>query len=195
MKQGNLFEVPQNLPTGMVYQPEFLTPDEEANLIQRIHELPLQQAQYRQYTAKRRIVSFGGSYDFSRKKLRPADPIPSFLEPLRERVAEWAGMRASDFTHALVAEYQTGTQLGWHRDVPEFEVVVGVSLGGPTRMRMRPYPPGRGRNPLAISLHLAPRSAYVLRGEARWGWQHSIPPTKNTRYSITFRTRRESRFP
>jgi alkylated DNA repair dioxygenase AlkB len=31
----------------------------------------------------------------------------------------------------------------------------------------------------------------VLAGEARWKWQHSIPPTKEERYSITFRTLRQ----
>ena len=35
------------------------------------------------------------------------------------------------------------------------------------------------------------RSAYVLKGEARWDWQHAIAPTRELRYSITFRTRRE----
>ena len=32
------------------------------------------------------------------------------------------------------------------------------------------------------------RHALVLRDDARWRWQHSIPPTKALRYSITFRT-------
>jgi alkylated DNA repair dioxygenase AlkB len=30
----------------------------------------------------------------------------------------------------------------------------------------------------------------VLAGAARTAWQHSIPPTKELRYSITFRTLR-----
>jgi alkylated DNA repair dioxygenase AlkB len=37
---------------------------------------------------------------------------------------------------------------------------------------------------------LEPRSGYVLAGKARTSWQHSIPPTKELRYSITFRTLR-----
>jgi alkylated DNA repair dioxygenase AlkB len=41
-------------------------------------------------------------------------------------------------------------------------------------------------------LLLEPRSAYLLAGPARWAWQHSIPPTPATRYSITFRTLREA---
>ena len=89
-----------------------------------------------------------------------------------------------------MAEYRPGVPLGWHRDAPDFETVVGVSLGGIARMRFRRYPPVQPKKADVLSLELAPRSAYVLRAEARWGWQHSIAPTPALRYSITFRTRR-----
>jgi alkylated DNA repair dioxygenase AlkB len=189
MKQRELFG-PLRLPPGMEYRPEFISPSEETALLGEIARLPLSQAQYRQFTAKRRIISYGGSYDFSKRQLRPAEGIPDFLYPIRERIARWADRPVSDFSHALIAEYATGTQLGWHRDVPDFEIVAGISLGSSTRMRLRPYPPAKGRSKDTISLTLEARSAYILRDDARWQWQHSIPPTKATRYSITFRTRR-----
>ena len=190
MRQARLFEIPQRLPVGMVYQPDFISRDEEAELLNEIARLPLAEAKYKEYTAKRRIMSYGASYDFSSNELLPAGPIPPFLLPLREVIANWTEEPASQFTHALIAEYKIGTQLGWHRDVPEFEIITGLSLGGPCRMRLRRYPPKKGRNTETLSIELEPRSAYLMRGEARWGWQHSIPPTKSLRYSITFRTRR-----
>jgi alkylated DNA repair dioxygenase AlkB len=190
MKQGELFGSRQSLPPGMICEPDFITPAEEAALLKEISNLPLREAKYKEYTAKRRIISYGASYDFSSNELIPAGPIPLFLHALRERVARWVGVLDSKFTHALVAEYKPGTQLGWHRDVPEFEIVVGISLAGTCRLRLRPYPPKKGKRGESLSLDLEPRSAYVLRGEARWGWQHSIPPAKSLRYSITFRTRR-----
>jgi alkylated DNA repair dioxygenase AlkB len=190
MKQGKLFVVVPQLPAGMLYVPEFISREEEASLLAEIAELPLHEAQYKEFTAKRRIMSYGASYDFSSNELIPAGEIPPFLMPLRERIAEWVRVPASLFTHALIAEYKTGTQLGWHRDVPDFEFIVGVSLAGHARMRLRRYPPKKGRDVETLSIDLEPRSAYVMRGEARWGWQHSIPPTKTLRYSITFRTRR-----
>jgi alkylated DNA repair dioxygenase AlkB len=189
MKQGELFVTLPRLPAGFIYQPEFITPDEEEALLGEIAGLPLHEAKYKLYTAKRRIVSYGGSYDFSSNELIPAGPIPEFLQPVRDRVARWSGVQASRFTHALIAEYKTGNQLGWHRDVPEFEMIVGVSLGGPCRMRLRRYPPKKDWTADSLTLELEPRSVYSMRGEARWGWQHSIPPTKATRHSITFRTR------
>jgi alkylated DNA repair dioxygenase AlkB len=188
MKQGQLFVIPEDLPPGMLYQPDFITATEEADLLAEIRTLPLQEAKYKEYTAKRRISSYGGSYDFANNELIPAGPIPQFLQSLRERLALWVDVPAERFTHAVIAEYTTGTQLGWHRDVPQFEIIIGVSLAAACRMRLRRYPPRKGRTGETLAIELAPRSAYVIRGEARWGWQHSIPPTKALRYSITFRT-------
>ncbi|HVO87947.1 MAG TPA: alpha-ketoglutarate-dependent dioxygenase AlkB [Casimicrobiaceae bacterium] len=177
-----------SLPGGLVYQPGFLTSEEEAELLEAIGGLTLHEATYKSYSAKRRTASFGSSYDFDRNELEPAPPLPQFLYPLRHKVAAWLGMRSDAFVHGLVTEYRAGTSLGWHRDVHQFGVVVGVSLAAPCRMRFRPYPPRGGRDPNTFALELQPRSAYVLQGNIRWRWQHSIAPTKALRYSITLRT-------
>jgi len=191
--QGNLFDAAPRLPEGFVYRPEFITPEEETALLAIIRELPLEEAQYRQYTARRRTVHYGGQYDFNKGRLDEAPPLPPSLMPLREKVARWIGIPPEQFVHGLVTEYASGTPLGWHRDVANFEVIVGVSLGGRARMRLRPYRPGEKiRREEVIPLELEPRSAYVMRDTARWGWQHSIAETKELRYSITFRTGRNA---
>ena len=189
--QHDLFDAPPALPDGFVYEPEFLTADEERSLVAAIADVPLEEAQYKQFTARRRTVSYGFEYDFSKNRLDTAGPMPDFLLPLRGKVARWAGLVPDDFVHALVSEYRPGAPLGWHRDVPNFELIVGISLGGWCRMRLRLYRPGeRNRREDVIALDLAPRSAYTMRGPARWQWQHSVAPTKELRYSITFRTAR-----
>ena len=132
-------------------------------------------------------MSYGSTYDFSTNVRDAAPSLPAFLEPLQGRVAQWLAVDRPKLAHALVAEYRPGTALGWHRDVPDFELVCGVSLGAACRMRFRPYP-ARGTRKDVLSLELAPRSAYILREDARWRWQHSIAPTRALRYSITFRT-------
>ena len=181
-----LFHARSELPHGLVYQPGFLGEAEERALLSAIATLDLVEAEYKQFTAKRRVASFGADYDFTHNTLEPAPPLPDFLQPIRDRAAGWAGLPAREFAHGLVTEYRPGTQLGWHRDSPQFGVVVGISLGTACRMRFRPYPPKKGAQ--TFELVLEPRSAYVLRDEVRWGWQHSIPPTPALRYSITFRT-------
>jgi alkylated DNA repair dioxygenase AlkB len=187
--QADLFGEPQQAgPEGLAYQSDFLSTGQEAALLQWIGGLPFQEARYKAYTARRRVVSYGNRYDFDDNRLLPAEPIPPQLQALREQAGAWIGIGAEEFSSALVAEYRPGTPLGWHRDVPDHELVVGVSLAGPARMRFRRYPPQAGRP--VFDLALAPRSAYVLRGEARWGWQHSVVATTALRYSITFRTPR-----
>ena len=186
--QTNLFD--PVLPQGLIYRPDFLDADEEGSLLEHIRALPLREAQYRQYTARRRTVNYGFSYDFQHHEAKPAAPIPEFLAPLRARAAQWAGVAWQDFVQALVAEYTPGTPLGWHRDVPDFELIVGISLAGTTRIRFRPYPWKPERRKEIFALELEPRSAYILRDEARWGWQHSVPPARELRYSVTFRTAR-----
>lgn len=188
--QSDLFGAPPPapLPAGMRYEPDFLTPDEEAGLIRHIEALPLAPMKYQGFTALRRVVSYGGQYDFSAQRLNEAEPIAQWLQPLREKAARWLDITPDRFTQALVAEYRPGTPLGWHRDVPDFEDVVGISLLNDAVLRLRPYPPKEPKRADVIRLTVVPRSIYLLRGPARWEWQHSVSPTKSLRYSITFRT-------
>jgi alkylated DNA repair dioxygenase AlkB len=193
IEQLALFDVaaPANgpqLPPGWAYRPDFIDRHEEATLLASIAALALHEARYKGYTARRRVAHFGASYDYDDNRVLPAPQLPASLAALRARAAEWLGVAPEALVSALVAEYRPGVPLGWHRDVPDFESVVGISLAGPARMRFRRYPPVQPKKADVLSLELAPRSAYVLRAEARWGWQHSVAPTPALRYSISFRT-------
>ncbi|BEP55127.1 alpha-ketoglutarate-dependent dioxygenase AlkB [Variovorax sp. V118] len=190
--QPDLFgEAPVAAIEGLRYEAGFLSRDEEAGLLRIVQRLPLKEMRYKEYTARRRGTSFGGSYDFDTNRLKPGAPLPEALHPLRAKAAAWAGLAPEDLTHVLIAEYRPGTPLGWHRDVPDFEDIVGVSLCGDAVMQFRPYVPGApASGPAALEFLIEPRSVYLLRGPARWAWQHAIAPTEGLRYSITLRTRR-----
>jgi alkylated DNA repair dioxygenase AlkB len=172
---------------GLTYMPEFLSGGEETSLIEIVRSLPLQAARYKGYLALRRVVSFGGSYDFDSNELLPTQCLDARLLPLRDRVAQWAGISPERLVHALVAEYAPGTPLGWHRDVPNFERIFGVSLGGAATLRFRPYPYSGALRRQIVALEVLPRSIYRVEGDARWQWQHSVEPTQELRWSITFR--------
>jgi alkylated DNA repair dioxygenase AlkB len=187
--QADLFGAPAPaLPPGMRIDTDFLSADEERHWIAFARSQPLREMDYQGYTAKRRVASFGGKYDYARRRLEPGPPIPPELHPLREKAAAWLGVEPAAFTQVLVAEYREGTPLGWHRDVPDFEDVVGVSLLSEAVMRFRPYPPRSPKKADILKVAVPPRSIYLLRGPARWAWQHSVAPTRALRYSITFRT-------
>ncbi len=195
--QAQLFEdLPPGRPSwppGLVYEPHWLAPAEEKSLVDLIRTLPLEAAKYKGYTARRKVLSFGGSFDYDSNQLLPSTSLIEELRPLRERVARWAGVKAEALVHALVAEYAPGAPLGWHRDVPDFEDVFGVSLGSEAQLKFRPYPPETAKREDVIKLGVAPRSIYAMRGPARWAWQHSVAPLERLRWVITFRTARIER--
>jgi alkylated DNA repair dioxygenase AlkB len=181
------FIVLKTLPEGFAYKADFLSDDEEAQLLKKFGSLPFHAFEFQGFIAKRRVVEYGWEYDFGTLKTAETDPIPEYLIPLRRRVAEFAEMKEQDLVEAIVTEYPPGAPIGWHRDVPRFEDVIGVSLLSSCRMRFKPY---QG-DEKPISITLEPRSIYVLRGPARWDFQHSIPAVKSLRYSITFRSLRK----
>jgi len=190
--QPDLFgEAPAAAVEGLRYERDFLSLAEEAELLGIVQGLPLKEMRYKEYTARRRGTSFGGSYDFGTNRLEPGPQLPEALHPLRAKVAAWAGIAPEDLGHMLIAEYRPGTPLGWHRDVPDFEDIIGVSLHNDAVMQFRPYVPGApASGPAALEFLIEPRSVYLLRGPARWAWQHAIAPTEALRYSITLRTLR-----
>ena len=103
----------------------------------------------------------------------------------KERAAAFAKLPDEELVQALLIRYNPGAGIGWHRDRPVFEHVVGISLGVPATMRFRQR---REAGFSRASAPLAPRSVYQLSGEARHRWEHSIAEMETTRWSITFRS-------
>jgi DNA oxidative demethylase len=179
------------VPEGLLYRPDFLTEEEEAGLLAAFEGMAFREVRMRDRTARRTVAHFGMDYDYESFELTPAEPIPESLAWLRERCAGLAEVDPESLVEALVTRYPPGATIGWHRDAPSFGgKVIGVSLLSDCRMRFqRTGPEGREVHALPLSR----RSAYVLAGQARWSWQHSIPATPGLRYSVTFRSLRARR--
>ena len=194
--QSTLFGEPA-VPEGFSYTPDFLSPADEHELLDRMRLVDFSRVEMSGGVARRRVVQYGRTYGFSTRRASPGRAIPEWLVPLRARAAEWAGLDADALEEALVTEYPQGAPIGWHRDAPMFEDVIGISLAGACRMKFRPYVSprdlgGAGRSPRRTTheLELAPRSIYLMRGVVRREFEHSIPPVGMLRYSVTFRTMR-----
>jgi alkylated DNA repair dioxygenase AlkB len=170
---------------GIAQADDILTPDEERALIASIDAVQLSPFRFHGWLGKRLTASFGWSYDFDTGRFAPAEPIPGWLLPLRERAARFARLTPEELAPVLLIRYDVGAGIGWHRDRPVFEHVIGVSLGAPETMRFRRRRPG-GFDRAAVEL--SPRSIYHLSGEARHQWEHSIAEMEVTRWSITFRS-------
>jgi alkylated DNA repair protein (DNA oxidative demethylase) len=174
-------------PPGFVYRPEFLSEAEERDLVARLRVIEFSAVKMRGAVARRRTAHFGWLYGYETWRIEPGPPIPEFLLPLRTRAAELASVVAEELVEVLLTEYSPGAGIGWHRDAPMFGIVAGISLLGGCRFR---FERGQDAERETRAVTLAPRSAYLITGEARYAWRHSIPPMKELRYSVTFRTLR-----
>jgi alkylated DNA repair dioxygenase AlkB len=178
--------VPSLLPEGFDYYPDWITGEQEHDVMSHIETLLFCEVRMHGVIAKRKVVHFGWDYGYDSSTISPTEPIPQWLLPLRHRAADVMRVSEEAIEEVLVTRYESGAGIGWHRDAPMFgPSVLGVSLVGSCRMRFQRTV--RGTRHTAETV-LTPRSCYVLAGAARSLWQHSIFPAKNMRYSITFRT-------
>lgn len=180
----DLFDVPV-LP-GLASRPDMVDEAEERALVAAIDATDLTPFRFQGWMGRRLTSSFGFSYDFETQRAARADPIPDWLMQIRDRMAAFAGIDAGTLIQALLIRYDPGAGIGWHRDRPIYEHVVGLSLGAPADMRFRRRRPD-GRFDRA-SVPLEPRGAYHLSDEARHDWEHSIVEMDRTRWSVTFRS-------
>jgi alkylated DNA repair dioxygenase AlkB len=184
MIQADLFGklASEPLIAGLEYHEDFISRDEEQGLLERLQAMDLAPFRFHGWTGNRKTHSYGWRYDFDDASFQPAEPIPKWLGSLRDRAVALAG---DEIVHVLVARYDPGAGIGWHRDRSVFDRVVGISLHTPAMLRFRQR---TGAGFKRVSVPVEPRSAYHLSGEARHDWEHSIVPGKALRFSITFRT-------
>ena len=184
--QFDLFGIGDSIPKGLAYKADLIDRPYETALLDALKSLPLAPFQFHGWVGKRRTLSFGWRYDYDKEAAEKADPIPSFLHPIRERAAAFAGLSPGALEQASVLEYGKGAAIGWHRDKATFGIVVGLSLLSSCAFKMRRKIGAKWERYEFIA---EPRSAYVLRGPARNEWEHSIPEVEEERWSITFRER------
>jgi len=178
-----LFDTP--LIAGLRYEEDVVGESDEAALVERLSALELAPFRFHGWLGNRRTQSFGWRYDFDDASFQRTEPLPDWLLPVRDKAAAFADVAPDAFVHVLLARYDPGAGIGWHRDRDVFDRVVGVSLGTPATLRFRQRTSDGFRR---ASLEVMPRSAYLLSGEARHEWEHSIAPGEQLRFSITFRT-------
>src|SRR3954463_4527981 len=178
-----LFDTPPI--AGLHYREAIIDEAEEKALVGKLRGLDLSPFRFHGWLGNRKTRAFGWRYDFDDASFMPTEPVPDWLDEVRAKAASFAALESGEFVHALLARYDPGAGIGWHRDRDVFDRVTGISLSTPATLRFRQRLPSGFRR---ASLELAPGSAYLLSGESRHDWEHSIAPGEQLRFSITFRT-------
>ena len=183
-----LFPIEPVTPPGFRYFPDFISREDETALLKEISQIPLHTFMFQGYEAKRKVASFGYDWNFETRKLSKGKDVPAVFEPLIQKAAAFLSIRTKDFAEVLLTEYPPESVINWHRDAPPFDVIVGISLLSDCTFRFRPHDKEKQNRGAVISLPVKRRSLYVMKGESRTEWQHSILPVKEGRYSVTLRT-------
>jgi alkylated DNA repair dioxygenase AlkB len=187
---STLFPIEPVFPPGFKYVPDFLTHGEETRLLEILSALPLKTFLFHGYEAKRNVASFGYSYQFTSRTITKGQPIPAGFDFLIHKVETYFELEKGSFQQVLTSEYPIGSVINWHRDAPPFGMIAGISLAADCIFRLRPYDKTKQGRKSIISFPVQRRSLYLISGEARSEWEHSILPVKEKRYSITLRTLR-----
>lgn len=170
---------PEPLIPGLGYVDDFISADEEAQLMEHID------GSVWDTTLKRRTQHYGYRYNYTQGSVaQVAPPIPEWCNFLIERF----DVRPDQL---IINEYEPGQGIGPHIDsVSSFaDGIVSVSLGADIVMEFKHKTSGATK-----SLQLKRRSMLSLHREARYDWRHSITAKKSDsfimrkrRVSLTFR--------
>ncbi len=178
---------PPDVP-GLRYVPDFISADEERVLLAHVDAQPWLA------DLKRRVQHYGYKYDYKARTIQRSmflGAVPAAFATVAA-TARAQGLLPHDPDQVIVNEYQPGQGIAAHIDcVPCFDDhIMTVSLGGACTMDLV----ATSERGIQHALPLAPRSALILSGPARYEWLHGIRGRKSDegvartrRVSLTYR--------
>ena len=177
---------------GMSYHEEFISIEEESELIEKIL------GQTWLGDLKRRVQHYGWKYDYKARSLDYSmylGMLPDWISLLSKRLVAH-GMMTEEPDQVIINEYKPGQGIANHVDCePCFgDTIISLSLASPCIMNFINL-----RSQQKRCVVLQPRSVVVIKGDARYCWSHGIPArladqidgeriNRKVRISMTFRT-------
>src|SRR5688572_29584633 len=117
---STLFSLEPILPNGFNYCENFITQEEEHELITAIMSMELHSLLFQGFEAKRKTASFGYDWSFEKRTLSKGKDISPVFDSLLDKVARQLKKEKNDFAELLVTEYPVESVINWHRDAPPF---------------------------------------------------------------------------
>jgi alkylated DNA repair dioxygenase AlkB len=153
----------------------------------------------------RRVVQFGYTYSYDRSGLMPTADIPDilrldnlisldFLDHFKEvfnTSTTNLNFDPAKFDQLIINEYKPGQQIGPHIDHPsQFgDIICCISIGETSYVRF-----SYDQEKKSFKYKLEPGSIYIMSGDARYKWKHSLVNRGNhIRYSLTYRIVRKNK--
>ena len=171
--------------SGLIVEGEFITRDEEKELLRLIDAQPWNKELSRQ------TQHYGFRYVYATRQLTPASPIPEWLNDLNTRICARLNL-SEPFNQVIINEYYPGQGISSHTDHTTLfgPVIVSISLQSGTVMEFI--------GPTKTDLYVTPRTLLAMTGDARYKYRHAIPGRttdtvndqiipRERRVSITFR--------
>ena len=164
-----------NAISGLQYIPYYITESDHDRLIKIIDE------QTWLTELKRRVQHYGYKYDY---KKRTADSsmylgkLPNWVLSVAQRLERDKLLEVFP-DQVIINEYQPGQGIASHIDCMHCfgDTIISLSLGSTCVMEFTHI-----KTLDKIAIRLEPRSLVVLKGEARYLWQHRIAARKKDRY-------------
>ena len=172
---------------GLVYRPEFITSEEERELVAWLDEHEWSRP------LKRRVQQYGWRYDYRQREIDARmrlGELPDWAAALAQRLVNEELMDERP-DQVIVNEYKGAQGISRHIDQPHSfaERVATISLLETWSMVFR-LPNSKRK----VEKSLESRSVAVFTGDARYRWTHEIPGRKYERVgSDRQRVRRERR--
>lgn len=170
---------------GLKYCANYLTEDEEKNLLKLLGEskelTPITHSK-----DSRNVIQYGYTYAYNRSGVTKCSPIPEIYKKLidTERVKKVLGSDY-EFNQLIINQYNPGQGISAHIDHTKYfgHVIFCISIGASTVIDFSK----EDKNDAILA---EPKSAYAMTGDSRYLWKHSIAGKKSQngiRYSLTFR--------
>ena len=163
---------PTTAPPGLIYRPDFITQEEEPQLLACID------AAEWSTELQRRVQQYGWYYDYKKRRIDESvrvPALPGWARDLGRRLVN-DGLMPDLPDQLIVNEYDGEQGITPHVDHPDdfAEHIATVSLLETWDMRFT-----LGRTEKPFDQPLERRSVAVLTGDARSVWKHEIPKRKN----------------
>lgn len=196
MDNLSFFDVPKpdlRIPniSGILYLSEFLSAEEEADLLNHIDSQPWIT------DLGRRVQHYGYRYNYKKAKLDrnvTLPPIPSWLVRMQKDLMDECSLDLPP-NQLIVNEYEPGYGISDHIDATDDfgETIMMVSLGSSCVMDFTSIETNQKE-----AVFLENRSLLMIQGDARYKWKHGIakrkvdiwdgiPFPRSRRVSLTFR--------